>query len=402
MSYKLKIAAIGNQNNNHFSLVRYLRDAGFDADLLLTDAEQENFHPRCDAYDLSYSSFTKQLSWGSVRSFVKTSKKQLVDDLGTYDILIGTGLAPAYVSKAGMRLDVFDPYGGDIQSLLTYKIVPPHYIHQDLLSVYHQRRGISQSRVIHAGKMNFEYESNLQKSSKTSDRWYEFMPMVYAPQYNFLERVDNFPCTHWQEEFKRIRNRCDLMIFFCARNNFRNPKDTNAKGIDIFIEGYYRFCKSNPSIKSIAIFTEYGKDVEKAKRLTHKLGIKEKSVWLPKMYRKDLMVGVSLSDVCCGQFGISWIQNGTILEALVASKPLITWRDSVQYADQEGLYPIYNANSSEEIASRLEEHVADPIRGREMGLEGRLWYEERVVKKTLDKYCHFISKRAEELGKHAN
>lgn len=401
MSKKIKIAAIGNQNNNHFSLVRYLRDAGYDADLLLTNAEQDHFHPSCDTYDLSYSSFTKQLCWGSVRSFLKTSKKKIVDDLKNYDILIGTGLAPAYVSRAGLCLDVFDPYGSDIQGMLAYKIVPPHYIHLDLYSVYHQRRGISQSRVIQGGKMISEYESNLQKFVKTSDRWYEFMPMVYAPQYKDLERVDGFPCTHWQNELKRIRSRCDIMIVFGARNNFSDPIDTNAKGIDIFIEGYSRFCKSNSSVKSVAVFSEYGKDVEKAKLLAHQLGIWNNCVWLPKMYRKDLMVGLSLADICCGQFGISWIQNGTILEALVSGKPLITWRDSVQYGDQEGLYPIYNAKSPEEISSRLEEFVADPIRGREIGLEGRLWYEETVVDKALDRYCQYIDNRAAELGKIA-
>lgn len=401
MSKKIKTAAIGNQNNNHFSLVRYLRDAGYEADLLLTNAEQDHFHPRCDAYDLSYSSFTKQLCWGSVRSFLATPKKQVVDDLKNYDIIIGTGLAPAYVSRAGLRLDVFDPYGGDIQGMLAYKIVPPHYIHHDLLSVYHQRQGISQSRVVHAGKMVSEYESNLQKFAKTSDRWFESMPMVYAPQYDYLDKGDCFPCTHWQDEFRSIRSNCDLMIFFGARNNFSHPSDTNAKGIDIFIEGYSRFCKSNSSIKSVVVFTEYGKDVDQAKLLAHQLGIGNNCVWFPKMYRKDLMVGLSMADVCCGQFGISWIQNGTILEALVAGKPLITWRDSFQYGDQEGLYPIYNANSPEEIASRLEEYSTDPVRGHEMGVEGRLWYEETVVDKALDRYCQYINNRAAELGKCA-
>jgi hypothetical protein len=400
MSKKIKIAAIGNQNNNHFSLIRYLRDAGYDADLLLTNAEQEHFHPGCDAYDLSHSIFTKQLSWGSVRSLLATPKKQILDDLENYDIIIGTGLAPAYVSRACMRLDVFDPYGSDIKDQLTYKIVAPHFIHHDLFSVYHQRRGIAQSRVIHAAKMNSEYESNVQKFAKRSDRWYEFMPMVYAPQYEVLEKSDDLPCTHWQEEFKKIRNRCDLMIFFGARNNFNNPIDSNAKGVDVFIDGYCRFLRRNPSVKSLAVFTEYGKDVEKAQLLAQNLGIRGNCVWLPKMYRKDLMVGLSFADICCGQFGISWIQNGTLLEALVAGKPLITWRDSVQYGDQEGLYSIYNANSPEQISSCLEEFISDPIRGRDIGLEGRLWYEG-AVSKVLDKYCQYINNRAAELGKCA-
>jgi hypothetical protein len=397
---KLKIAAIGNQNNNHYSLVRYLRDEGYDADLLLTNAEQDHFHPSCDAYDLSYSSFTKQLCWGSVRSFLKTPKKQVVDDLKSYDILIGTGLVPAYASRSGIRLDVFDPYGNDIERLLAYKIVPPHYIHHDFFSVYHQRRGISQSRVIHAGKMNSVYESNLRKYANTSDRWYEFMPMVYTPQYEILKNEDNLPNTHWRNEFISIRKRFSLMIFFGARNNFfSNVDDGNTKGVDIFINGYSTFLRNNPSCNAVAVFTDYGTDVERAKKLACNLGIKDRCIWLPKMYRKDLMVGLSFVDVCCGQFGISWISNGTIFEALASAKPLLTWRDPEQYGDQEGLYPIYNANTPEEIASSIEKYLANRTQGTEIGLEGQLWYQERNVKKTLERYCNFFDKRALELGK---
>lgn len=45
----LEIALIGNLNNHHFSLVRNLQDLGFDSDLLLTNAEQTNFHSKCDS-----------------------------------------------------------------------------------------------------------------------------------------------------------------------------------------------------------------------------------------------------------------------------------------------------------------------------------------------------------------
>ena len=34
-----KVALLGNMNNNHFSLARYLRDRGAEADLLLFDSE---------------------------------------------------------------------------------------------------------------------------------------------------------------------------------------------------------------------------------------------------------------------------------------------------------------------------------------------------------------------------
>ena len=38
----LSIGLLGNMNNNHFSLGRYLRDAGYDCQLLLFKNEQEH------------------------------------------------------------------------------------------------------------------------------------------------------------------------------------------------------------------------------------------------------------------------------------------------------------------------------------------------------------------------
>ena len=50
---KIKIACIGNMNNNMFCLVRYLRDKGYDAHLFLVD-EFDHFLPGSDSYNLEY------------------------------------------------------------------------------------------------------------------------------------------------------------------------------------------------------------------------------------------------------------------------------------------------------------------------------------------------------------
>ena len=52
----MKIALIGNLNNNHFSLMRYLRDLGFDTYLLLymEDGKGTNAHfiPENDSWNI--------------------------------------------------------------------------------------------------------------------------------------------------------------------------------------------------------------------------------------------------------------------------------------------------------------------------------------------------------------
>ena len=138
----MKIALLGNMNNNHFAIARYLRDQGFDAHVLLFDDEYNHFLPSCDTYSLDYMSFCHQLSWGSQQRFLSTSKKQINSDLEQYNVLIGCGPAAAYCNKAGLRLDIFMPYGGDIMDITYYKIVSPKRILSFWYTAYMQKKGI--------------------------------------------------------------------------------------------------------------------------------------------------------------------------------------------------------------------------------------------------------------------
>jgi hypothetical protein len=399
MNRVLRIAAIGNQNNNHFSLVRYLRDVGFSIDLLLLSDEQDHFHPKCDTYDLAYVDYIKKVHFGAVRGFSRLSSSEINNYFAEYDVLIGTGLAPAILDRANRILDIFDPYGADLWDQTFYRFTSPQLLLDYNLSVFHQRRGIRSSRIIHAGPMDRRYEDRLMKFSNNERRWFDYMPMVYHPQYEELFN-GRHTCTHWQQEFTQIRKSHDLVIIFAARNNWSSETDQNTKGIDIFLHGYNKFVLNNLGLSCIAVFTEYGKDVDRAKSEARLLGLHNKVVWLPAMYRKDLMFGLHLADICCGQFSISWISNGTLFEALVAGKPILTWRDPELYGNVDDLYPIYNAKNSDDIATCLQEFINNPDRGRKIGLEGQSWYRDNVVYKTINRYARFFDQRATELGKN--
>ena len=113
----MRVACIGNMNNNMFSLVRYLRDRGIDAELVLLDCEQAHFHPSCDAYDLDYQAYTTSVDWGRRKRFDKVSGDRVRDLLGRYDYLAGCHTVPALAHKAGRKLDLFFPFGTDVYEM---------------------------------------------------------------------------------------------------------------------------------------------------------------------------------------------------------------------------------------------------------------------------------------------
>ena len=74
----MKIALIGNMNNNHFSLLRYLRDLKLDCELLIFRGEASHFKPDCDTHNLNlWKPYIKHLTFtNGGLDIIQTSKKK--------------------------------------------------------------------------------------------------------------------------------------------------------------------------------------------------------------------------------------------------------------------------------------------------------------------------------------
>lgn len=392
----LSIGLLGNMNNNHFSLGRYLRDAGYDCQLLLFKNEQEHFLPKCDTYDLTYYNWVRQLDWGSENDIKRSKYNIIQNELSEFDFLIGLGHAPAFLNIVNRKLDVMNPYGWDIFSAPKFRLVYPQNILRQFRSVMHQRAGLRKSRVLHFNTRNGMYADIIQKLSPNSDFNVVSNPIVYAPQYDDPE---NLKKSHWSEEFRKIRSDVDFMVVAPSRHVWGNASDPNVKGNDIFLKGWSIFCQRNPELRKCLILCEYGRNVFQSKNLINQLGVQKSVKWFPKMFRKDLMPGLLMADLVAAEFVHSWIGGGVIYEALVAEKPLLMYSD---HHDTDGkskeLYSIYNAKSPREVALRLDQYVSNPERGKQYGTIGKRWYQKRVVEESVTQYGRYFDKKAHELS----
>ncbi len=396
---KLKIAFIGNMNNNHFALARYLRDEGFDCDLLLFNNELLHFLPKCDTYDLGYQRWVKQLAWGSERDVSDANGALIAEDLEQYDVLIGCGLAPAFLYKAKRVLDVMVPYGFDIWEATHYRVAAPHYLRHHLSSVYFQRKGLANVTCFNLEDSENDYGMRCRRFSPKATIWRCGVPVVYDRQYSADEINAD---AHWIQAFIKIRKESELMVVAHGRHCWADLRDKNSKGNDVLIDGWALFCERNPKVRKKLVFMEYGEDVSDSKEYISKRGLDSFICWLPSMYRKDIMPGLMLADIVAAEFVHSWVQGGVIFEALVAGKPLLM--HSIEHADIEKgprLYPIYNAKTPAEVAARLQEYIENPERGRQMGMEGQQWYQANVVEKSVSHYAHYFEEKAAGLGKIA-
>jgi glycosyltransferase involved in cell wall biosynthesis len=393
----MNVALIGNMNNNFFNFVRYLRDRGINADVLLIDNEFDHFSPTCDTFEKVNTDYVVQLTWGEGRSFLHTSAKVIEKDLNKYDFIIGCGYAPAFLEKIGKKLDIFIPYGGDLyglpfaqsfnnygddfsffQLLKNYKQIIRDFIYVRLRR--NQRKGIRNASLISFP----EFPQSLE--------WFDLLgvrnnfelgcPMIYDREYLTIEK--NYSRSKWYGKFKKIRQENELVVFHHSRHVWNSrPEHPANKGNHILIKGFAMFLKEHPDVNACLVLFEYGPDVGAGKALIHELEIENRVKWFPILPRKEVMIGLSQSDIGATTFHFGEYGGGAEWEILLAGKPLLAFLDKKQAVGPKRKYPLINViPQPDAVAVALEQCNADKARMIKTGENGRNWLLENFSNST--------------------
>ncbi len=391
----MKIACIFNMNSNMFTIVRFLRDKGFDAHLLLVN-EDDHFLPEADSFSLDYKEYTHQLNWWPKKTFddgrfTDVTEKQIRLDLKDYSVLIGCGYAPAFVEYGGRKLDLFIPYGSDLYEVPFFKVWPAKRNTINNLYPTLQKKGIENSRNV-VFDYTKEQEPVFEKFNLKGVRQFVFPPVFYTTDYNkdniknFYEQSSLYPV------IKKIRTESDLLIIQHSRQSWKNPEDYfSNKRNDILIRAYAKFIETNQNVKSKLILLEYGSDVDESKKLIDSLNISEHVFWLPKSYRKEIFVALSLCDLGVGELGMSFLMYGTVGEFMTMGLPFIHNCDLKDYKGKyPTLYPVNHAYSEESLLLHFENYLKNKPPYLERAEDSRKWFMKYIIDEPLDKIIAMI------------
>lgn len=388
----MAVAFVCNMNNHFFAAVRHVRERGVDAHLLLLNNESTHFHPSYDTFDLEYQSYTHTVDWGDPLQFSRVQRERVSADLAPFDVLVACGAVPAFAHKAGREVDVFVPYGSDILELPFYRLAPPR--RRAISSLWEfphaQREGLRSTRYI-GGAGTPQFEEVFDRLGADAARVRVPIPPVYETDFNASVIERWYGRSNWFFEFDRIRKSSDLVLFHHARHIWHShATPVSYKGNDKLIRGFASFLAKHQDVRPALICIEYGIDVNASKRLAAELGVDKYIHWFPMMARKELMIGVSLCDISCGEFSVSWNFGGTIVEALTMGKPLLHYRNDAMYPEEE-LFPIMNAHTAEDIEQGLSAYVRDPEHHQRIGLQSREWFLEHVVERGTRKLVELVT-----------
>ena len=341
---ELRIAIIGNMNNNGFTIMRYFRDLGFNAYLLTYSTDGSgylsHFAPEADTWDFDrWKPFIRPLhipnsSRGIAQVILSNIwRSQLKKDLLlNYDVFIGSGAAPAMFASMNLKLDIFFPYGVGIEFFADLAFLKRAQSSLLRSLVYSFIRRL-QSRGIRKTRHCINPEMSLTKDA-FEEIGQSFLRLSVPVVYNREDNTQLVPRPEISSVIKQIQS-YDFSVFSCSRllwdkNTLlslygENNRKGGSKNNDWLFIGLAQFIRENPEARPVLACVEYGPDVEATKDLIDDLGISQHVIWLPILQRKDIMSVLQACDIGVGEFrcdpGVLW--GGTGWEVLSCGKPLL-------------------------------------------------------------------------------
>jgi hypothetical protein len=379
----MKIACLGNMNNMMFQIGRYLIDDSHDVTFFMFD-EFDHFLPEADTFeDLSKYKIVK-LGW-NFETYLNTKGNKIRDLFNDFDFLVGTDLAPAYLFKAGLKLNIYFPHGSDLYEypFFRYRNTPPQLweIPSNLVSKA-QFMGIREAKIISLDPSDEVYEKPCAMIRRNNKKRVCTPPFLYFNQYT----KDYTKLSSFYEPLKNLRNQFEFIVFQQISQDWsmRGPYKID-KGNNHLINGFADYLKKDPQFSkdSVLILMEYGGDVEKSKQLIKDLGIEKNVIWFKKMNRKDLMVLISYSDMCVGELGYrEWYSYSSIMEFMAMKKPLIHHRGDAFYkAKGMDLYPMVDAKNADEVSKTFQDYRKNRDKYTKMGEDANKWILQDTDKK---------------------
>ena len=414
----MRVAILGNMNNNGFSLLRYFRDLGINCDLLLFKNDGRNslkhFRPQDDTWKYEkwekYIKQTKLLNSplylfpNSLRKIIGLARdkfflkfnalenlavtdEEIANELGNYDKYIGSGISPALFENVHGHLQIYFPYSIGVEYSKSHITRSSKGVKSLIYSIvvkyFHgaQERGILHSKHV--------LNADLGETKKALDRiGKDFVNLPIPMVYN-QEEIKSTKPGDILGRYNKYLDESELTFFHHSRLLWKRPmlvskknwKYSNKNNDQIFIN-LKQYLKETKNVKMRIFVVEYGRDVNSTKELVKKLGLEEYVTWLPMLSRREILYWLGKVDVAIGEFYSlpKTIWGGTGWEALATGTPLIQKYDftDLEFYAKFGCKPppILGVNTEITMYDQIKYCFENKDRLTQIGTESRDWFNK--------------------------
>ena len=356
----MKVAHVFNMNNDAYNIVKYMRAAGIEADLILNKHdfgmafpqwEDAQFSDNVDPYALrarDLDSMKSLPSWIKIwdqNSLGGDSLAFLASRIGLYQLTQGYDIIEAHAPFAIYAQFLLTPYVAYDAGWVRY--FPFGQNVRDKLA----RRGYMKAKAVLV---------------TNPDTFYIFDRLAYIKKTVFMPFV--IDCETYKPQCSTLRTAydCDLLLFAPSRQIWHE------KGNDKILIGFSQFVRSSESLKALLVMVDWGPDAERSKRLVGELGIAKSVQMIKPVQKRHLVEYYNLADVVLDQFILG--SYGTAApEAMACEKPVIMYYSEPAFLRSfRALPPLLNAFSTTEISRQLSRCMDSSFR-RVVGRRSREW-----------------------------
>jgi glycosyltransferase involved in cell wall biosynthesis len=327
------------------------------------------------------------------------SKRQINRAYANFDVLIGSGISPATLSRAGIVLDVFYPYATGVEYFRTPEFVSHHAECSGIGRLVFKKIVKQQAKGIRAARKVLNSDFGLTQDVLLSigkNPHLLAVPMIYVE-----EELPETPHTKHLTDVTATICNAEFTILHHSRLMWNKPEAMSnedwlkqSKNNDWLFRAFSALKKERPNLRARIIVVEYGPDVEATKQLARDLGISACIDWRPMMDRRELLWILSQVSVGAGEFYSvpRMIWGGTGWEALASGKPLLQGanfeKDEFDHIYGYPLPPMLPVRKEVDILKHLLDMVDHPEKGIAIGHSARKWFNQyngvTLAKKWLD------------------
>jgi hypothetical protein len=404
----MKVALLTNMNNNYFTLLRYLVDMGVDAKVFMTEDEHPHFLPENDSWNvekwLPYID-TIPVKYYDI-NYIRTFDKALLrSKLEGFDIIMGSGPAPAYLEAAGMKLDVFFPYKTGIEYFDTPKAKINRQLRRDTIYMEElQKEGLR--KVKHCVNWDLRPITIDRIRGLGMQNHFTCVPVVYNDAVN-----ENQVPPSVAEVTEKLKT-FNFVICSASRHLWVKPWWDRIKqfGYDFInnnanqymIHALDNLVKKHGAKDACLLFYEYGPHVQHSKDLIEKLGLTPYVIWMPLSARKVILylhqfVHLGIGDIAVGAWG------GKSIEYLSKGVPCINSiaPEVEAFESHTGipLPPFIKIRKPEELTGIFEKYYLDRGALQQVSTESKDWFDKYEGKRLAEKTLNLMTQINNKIAK---
>lgn len=174
----------------------------------------------------------------------------------------------------------------------------------------------------------------------------------------------------------------DIKVFFQAAR-----QDWKIKG-NVHVFHAIKELKNKGFSNFVVVMTEWGNDLEKAKKLVEELGLRNFVHWTPILSKTNLLHAYSCVDGVIDQFVCPCIGAVAAEVICIGETPFITRLDDIAMERFYGeTMPCFNCSDADAISEAMSVIISDPLKTEQIVLKAKAWFEKVHVHTRVRDLC---------------